>query len=92
MQCLFILLGTIASVDNFWPQTTHRAEASVHLQSSEIHILYNRHSKPEKICFFSNWSIQILIVVYFPKTHFCHYQIFSWETYPWTQRRASVGP
>jgi len=28
----------------------------------------------------------ILIIVYFPKTHFCHYQVF------WTLQRASVGP
>jgi len=28
----------------------------------------------------------ILIVAYFPKTHFCHYQVF------WTLRHASVGP
>jgi len=36
--------------------------------------------------FFQLKSIMILIVVYFPKAHFCHYQVF------WTLRRASVGP
>jgi len=28
----------------------------------------------------------IVIIVYFPKTHFCHYQVF------WTLWHASVGP
>ena len=74
MKCLLNILGTIVSLDNFWPQTHIAGLASVHLQSSEIQILNNHHStcNQRNFAFFQLKSIQILIVEYFPKTHFCH--------------------